>query len=85
MGWFDTNIIIRFRSGHNLSIDTILEDPNLSYILNKYEADLTRDKIQSIDKVIAVWLRRPIPEHETLETIKQILLESAEFKRLSVD
>ena len=56
MGWFAKNKIIRFQLGHNPSIDAILEDPNLSYILKKYEADLTHDKIQSIETVIAVWL-----------------------------
>ena len=54
--WFITNTIIRFRQGHNLSIDSILEDTNLSYILDNYEVDLTRDKIQSTETVIAVWL-----------------------------
>ena len=45
MGWFTSNITIQFRLGHNLSIDAILEDPNLSYSLEKFDADLTRDKI----------------------------------------
>ena len=45
-----------FRLGHNLSIDALLEDSNFSYILKKIDADLTRDKIQSTDTAIAVWL-----------------------------
>ena len=45
MGWFTSNTTIRFKLGHNLSIDAILEDPNLSYSLKNFEADLTRDKI----------------------------------------
>ena len=85
MGWFTSNATIRFRLGHNLSIDALLEDPNLGYSLEKFDADLTRDKIQSTDIVIAVWLGGPIPEHSTLEAIEQILLDSAEFKRLEVD
>ena len=85
MGWFTSNTTIRFRLGHNLSIDALLEDPNLGYSLEKFDADLTRDKIQSTDTAIAVWLGGPIPEQSTLEAIEQILLDSAEFKRLEVD
>ena len=66
MGWYSSNIVIRFRAGHNLSVDAILGDPNLSYILDNNEVDLTRDKIQSIDTTIAVWLGEPIPEQATL-------------------
>ena len=44
MGWFTSNTTIRFRLGHNLSIDVLLEDPNLGYSLEKFDADLTRDK-----------------------------------------
>lgn len=40
----------------------MLEDPNLIYILSNHEADLTRDKIQSTDTTVIVWLREPIPE-----------------------
>ena len=54
MEWVTSNTTIRFRFGNNLSIDAILENQNLSYILNKYEADLTRVKIQSTDASIAV-------------------------------
>ena len=39
-----------------LSIDVLLEDPNLGYSLDKFDADLTRDKIQSTDTAITVWL-----------------------------
>ena len=56
MEWFATNTIIRLLLGHNISIDAILEDPNLSNILNNDEADLTRDKIQSTETAIAAWL-----------------------------
>ena len=56
MEWFATNTIIRLRLGHNISIDTILEDPNLSNILNNDETDLTRDKIQNTETAIAAWL-----------------------------
>ena len=45
IGWFATNTIIRFRLGRNLSIDAILEDPNLSYIIDNYQVYLTRGKI----------------------------------------
>ena len=37
---------------YNLSIDDLLEDPNLSYSLDKFNADLIRDKIQSTDTAI---------------------------------
>ena len=55
MGWFATKTIIRFRLGHNLSIDAIVEDPNLSYIIDNYEAYLTLGKIQSTETAIAMW------------------------------
>ena len=84
MGWFATHTIIRFRLGHNLAVDAILEDPNLSYILDNYEADLTCDKIQSTETAIAVWLGG-IPEQATLEERKQISLDSTEFQRLDID
>ena len=85
MGWSTSNITICFRLDHNLSIDALLEDSNLGYSVEKFDADLTRDRIQSIDTVIAVWLRGPIPEQTTLEVIEQILVDSKEFKRLEVD
>ena len=85
MGWFTSNTTIRFRLGHNLSIESLLEDPNLGYSLEKFDTDLTRDKIQSTDTAIAVWLGGPIPEPTTLEAVEQILLNSKEFKRLEVD
>ena len=40
----------------------MLEDPNLIYILNNHEADITRDKIQSTDTTVTVWFREPILE-----------------------
>ena len=54
MGWFTSNTTIYFRLGHNLSIDAILEDPYFSFSLDNFEADLTRDNIESIDTTIAV-------------------------------
>ena len=84
MGWFTSNTTIHFRLSHNLSIDAILEDPYLSYSLDNFEADLTRDNIESIDTAIAVWMGGPIPEYITVEAIKQILLDSTEFKSLKV-
>ena len=85
MGWFTSNTTIRFRLGHNLSIDSLLEDSNLGYSLEKFDADLTCDKIKSTDTAIAVWLGGPIPEHSTLGAIEQLLLDSTDFKRLKVD
>jgi len=85
MRWFISNTTIRFRLGHNLSIDAHLEDPNISYSLEKFDADSTRDKIQSTDTKIAAWMGVPIPEQTTLEAIEQILLDSKEFKRLEVN
>ena len=81
MRWFTSNTTIRFRLDHNLSIDSLLKDPNLGYSLDKFDADFTRDKIKSI----AVWLGGPIPEQATLEVIEQIILDSKEFKRLEMD
>ena len=40
--------------GRDISIDALLENHNLSYILDNYEADLIRDKIQSTETAIAV-------------------------------
>ena len=56
IGWFARSTIIRFRLGYNLSIDAILEDPHFSYTLDNYEANLTREKIQSTETAITVWL-----------------------------
>ena len=70
--------------GHNLSIDDILEDSNLSYILDNHESDLIREKIQSIDMEISVWRREPIPEQVTLKAIEQTLLDSADFNALTL-
>ena len=63
-GWVTINTIIRFRLGHNLSIDAIFEDTNLSYILDNCELDLTHDKKQSTDTAIAVWLGRQSPNNQ---------------------
>ena len=41
-----------FSLGYNQTIDTLLEDPNLSYILNNHEVELARDKIYHIYTVI---------------------------------
>ena len=62
--------------GHNQTIASLLEDPNLIYILDKA---LTKDKIQATETAIAVWLGGPITEHAILEAIEQTLLESKEF------
>ena len=50
---------------YNLSINDLLEDPNLSYSLDKFNADLIRDKIQSTDTAIAVWLGGASPKQAT--------------------
>ena len=55
MGCFASNTTVRFRLGHNFSIDALLEDPNPSYSLKQFDTDITHDKIQSTDTVIAVW------------------------------
>ena len=65
MGWFIANTKIRFRLGYIQPIASILEDPNLIYILNNHEVDLTRDNMQSIDTIISVWLGEPITEYAT--------------------
>ena len=85
MGWFTADTKICFRLGHNQTIASLLEDPNLIYILDNYEAELTKDKIQSTETAIAVWLGGPIPEQTTLEAIEQTLLESKEFQRYDID
>ena len=36
MGWFTSNTNVRFRLGHNQLIVSMLEDPNLSYILDNH-------------------------------------------------
>ena len=71
--------------GHNLSIDALLEDLNLGYMLDNHEADIIRDKIQNIDTTIAVWVGEYIPEQASLEVIEQILLDSSKFQRFDVD
>ena len=79
MGWFTVNTKIRFRLGHNQTIASLLEDSNLVYILDNYEADLTKDKIQSTETTIIVWFGEPIPKQATLEAIEQTFLKSNEF------
>ena len=69
IGWFTVDKNIRFRLGYNQNVASMLEYPNLSYILDSYEADLTKDKIQSIDTITPVWFGRPILEHATFEAI----------------
>ena len=59
---------------HNQTIASLLEDPNLIYILDNYEAELTKDK-KSIS----------IPEQATFEAIEQTLLESDDFQRYDID
>ena len=65
MGWFIANTKLRFRLGYIQPIASILEDPNLIYILNNHEAYLTRDNMQSIDTIISVWFGEPITEYAT--------------------
>ena len=54
IGWFTADTKIRFRLGHNQTVASLLEDHNLIYILVNYEAELTKDKIQSTETAIAV-------------------------------
>ena len=61
---------IGFRLGHNQPIDTLLEDPNLYYILDNRQSDITRNEIKKTGTAIVEWLGGPIPEHATLEEIK---------------
>ena len=71
--------------GHNHTIVSLLEDSNLIYILDNYEAELTKDKIQSTETAIAVWLGGPISEQATLHAIEKTLLESDNFQRYDID
>ena len=54
IGWFTADTKIRFRLGHNQTIASLLEDPNHIYILDNYEAKLTKEKIQSTETAITV-------------------------------
>ena len=85
MGWYTSNTTIRFRIGHNHSIDNILKDPNVNHTLDESEAELTKDKIQCTNVATAVWLGVPIPEQGTLDAIEQLLLESTAFKAHNID
>ena len=53
--WFTVDTKIRFRLEHNQTIASLLEDPNLIYILDNYEVELTKVKIKYTETVIAVW------------------------------
>ena len=44
MGWVIADTNIRFRLGYNQTIASLLEGPNLIYILDNYETDLTKDE-----------------------------------------
>ena len=68
--WYMANTQICFRLGHNQHIAS---------------ADLLQDKIQCTDTVIVVWIGETIPVQETLEAIKQTLIESKEFQRYDID
>ena len=83
MGWFTVDTKIRFRLGHNQIIASLLEDPNLVYILDNYEADLTKDKIQSTETTITVWFGEPIPKQATLEAIEKRFLNLMNFKDMT--
>ena len=85
MGWIILDTKIRFRLGHNQTIALLLEDPKIIYILDNYETELTKYKIQSTETAITVWLEGPILEQTTLEAIEQTLLESKEFQRYDID
>jgi len=85
MGWFTVDRKIRFRLGHNQTISSLLEYLNLIYILDNYEAELTKDKIQSTETAIAVWLGEPVLKQATLNAIEHALLESNEFQRYDID
>ena len=54
-------------------------------MFDNYEANLARDKMQSTDTAIVVWLGGSIPEQATLEVIEHTLLESKEFQRYKID
>ena len=77
--WYASNNSIRFRLIHNQTIETMLEDSNLNWILEKLEVELTRDKIQSNDITTVVWLRGPILEQHTAGAIEHTLLKWEEF------
>ena len=85
MGWFTVDRKIRFRLGHNQTISSLLEDLNLIYILDNYEAELTNDKIQSTETAIAVWLGELVLRQVTLNAIEHTLLESNDFQRYDID
>ena len=70
MELFTSNTTIRFRLGHNQSISTLLEDSNLSCILDNHKAEAIRDKIKIIDTVIVVWIVESIPIQAILEVIE---------------
>ena len=57
-----------------------MEEPNLVYLLDMYEAELIKDKIKCINTATSVWLGAFIPEQATLKAIEQTLLESKKFK-----
>ena len=69
-GLYTANTIIRFHLDHNQSIDSPLEYPSLSYILDNHRAELIHDKIQRTDTAIVVWLGGFILEQETLKAIE---------------
>ena len=54
MGWYASNIFIRFRVGHKQTIETLLDDPNINYIVEYSDVELIKDKIQSTDTVMVV-------------------------------
>ena len=47
MGWYTSKNSIRFRVDHNKKIETLLEHQNLNNILENFQVDLIKDKIQS--------------------------------------
>ena len=70
---------------YNQVIDTLLEEQSIVYIINKSEADSTREIIQATGIATIAWLREQIPEQDTLAEIEQTLLELEEFQRYEID
>lgn len=47
MGWYTSKNSIRFRVDDDKKIETLLEHQNLNNILENFQVDLIKDKIQS--------------------------------------
>ena len=55
MGWYTSNITIRFRIEHNHPINNILESPKIIYTLDQTEAELSKNKYNIPEQLIAYW------------------------------